>query len=82
MPQRPRPRSTRYHVRPRPMRPPTIEADLEFLTIEATAVNLDVSTRSVRRWIESGELAAYRIGRLVRIAPSDLTAFLGRHRVD
>jgi excisionase family DNA binding protein len=82
MPQRPRARPTRDDVRPRLMRSPTIDADLEFLTIEATAVKLDISSRTVRRWIESGELAAYRIGRLVRIAPSDLTAFLVRHRVD
>jgi excisionase family DNA binding protein len=33
-----------------------------FLTILQVAVRLNVSTRTVRRWIEGGELVAHRLG--------------------
>jgi excisionase family DNA binding protein len=51
----------------------------EFLTIDDVARALGVSTRTVRRWIQSGQLVAHRIRRVVRIAPADLDAFLRGH---
>lgn len=51
-----------------------------FWTIRSVAEHLDVSERSVVRWIASGDLVAHRIGRTVRIADSDLRAFLAVHR--
>jgi excisionase family DNA binding protein len=53
---------------------------LKFFTVAEVAQSLDVSTRSVRRWIENSELAAHRFGRAVRIAECDLEAFLTTHR--
>ncbi|MDE2284079.1 MAG: helix-turn-helix domain-containing protein [Hyphomicrobiales bacterium] len=41
-----------------------------------------MSTRTVRRWIEAGELPIYRVERILRIARSDLEVFLARYRVD
>jgi excisionase family DNA binding protein len=56
-------------------------AEPHFLTIDQVATNLSVSARTVRRWIKSGELPVYRIGRSVRIAQTDLGAFLACFRV-
>jgi len=41
---------------------------------------LSVSDRTVRRWIDRGELVAHRFGRNVRIAETDLKAFLALRR--
>ena len=43
-----------------------------YLTIQETAGLLKVSERTVRRWIEKGELAALKIGRAVRIRQQDI----------
>jgi excisionase family DNA binding protein len=51
-----------------------------FFTISDVAEFFDVSTRSVRRWIKSGDLAVHRFGAAVRISESDLRAFAAAHR--
>jgi excisionase family DNA binding protein len=53
---------------------------IQFFTVTETAEMLRVSTRTVRRWIDRGELIAHRFGNAVRIAEPDLRAFLGVHR--
>jgi excisionase family DNA binding protein len=53
---------------------------IKFFTIPEVAECLNVSTRTVRRWIKRGELIAHRPGGVVRIAESDLGAFLARYR--
>lgn len=53
---------------------------MTFCTIKTVAERLGVSTRTVRRWIERGELVAHRFGSAVRIAECDLLAFLAVHR--
>jgi excisionase family DNA binding protein len=49
-------------------------------TIKAVAEAVDVSSRTVRRWIENGDLAVHRVGSVVRVADDDLRAFLALHR--
>ena len=51
-----------------------------YYTIKAVAEALDVSTRTVRRWIANGALAAHRLGGALRISEADLRAFLAEHR--
>lgn len=53
---------------------------LDMLTVADVADELSLSEKTVRRWINDKLLRAYRIGRVVRIAREDLTAFVGRHR--
>jgi excisionase family DNA binding protein len=48
----------------------------KYFTIKAVAEALDVSSRTVRRWIANGDLIAHRSGGVVRIAEGDLRAFL------
>jgi excisionase family DNA binding protein len=52
----------------------------KFFTIVQIAELLEVSTRTVRRWIDANLLAAHRFGGAIRIAEPDLRAFLARHR--
>jgi excisionase family DNA binding protein len=52
----------------------------KFLTIGEVAERLYVSTRTVRRWIKSGDLSVHQFGRVVRISVSDLRSFLTAHR--
>jgi excisionase family DNA binding protein len=52
----------------------------KFYTIQQVADFVDVSTRTVRRWIEKELLVAHNIGGLIRISEGDLRAFLAAHR--
>jgi excisionase family DNA binding protein len=52
----------------------------QFLTVAEVAKRLNVSTRTVRRRIELGDLVVHRFGGAVRIADADFKAFLARHR--
>lgn len=53
---------------------------IQFFTIGEVAEMLHVSTRTVRRWIDSGKLVAHALGGVVRIGEPDLRAFLALHR--
>jgi len=53
--------------------------DLNFFKISEVAERLRVSTRTVRRWVENGDLIVHRVGG-IRIAEGDLRAFLALHR--
>jgi excisionase family DNA binding protein len=56
------------------------KALMRFYTIEQIANFIEVSTRTVRRWIQEGLLVAHRINGLVRISEADFQAFLATHR--
>jgi excisionase family DNA binding protein len=47
-----------------------------FLTVAAAAVELDVSSKHIRRMIARGDLPVYRFRRAVRIARVDLEQFI------
>ncbi len=52
----------------------------QFYMVAQIAEILDVSQRTVRRWIDSGELIAHRLGRNLRISGGDFDTFLIRRR--
>jgi excisionase family DNA binding protein len=56
------------------------KAGVRFFTVGAVARQIDVSPRTVHRWIAQGKLAVHRIGRSVRISEADLKMFLAAHR--
>lgn len=58
------------------MPPNKAQRDGALLTITDVAERCRVSTKTVRRWIERGELAAFRLGRQWRISERDLKRFL------
>jgi len=47
-----------------------------LLTIEQTAKVLQVSSKTVRRWIDAGDLIAHRLGGQWRISETDLQSFI------
>ena len=51
-----------------------------LFTIEQTAEHLQVSTKTIRRWIKNGDLIAHRIGRQLRISDADLKVFIRMRR--
>ena len=59
----------------RPSNPPS-EKDL--LSIAEVADRIGVSERTVRRWIDRGDLNSWRRGRIVRVPVAELRRFLGR----
>ena len=51
----------------------------DFLTIDEIAQRLKVSTKTVRRWIDRGELRVYRLGGQIRVSEEDLFLFMNKH---
>jgi excisionase family DNA binding protein len=51
-----------------------------LLLIEHVGKVLGMSARTIRRKIEKGEIKACRFGRLVRVHPDDLAAYVDRQR--
>ena len=49
-------------------------------TVSDVSDSLQVSTKTVRRWIETGDLRVHRLGRSVRISEADLAKFLENKR--
>jgi excisionase family DNA binding protein len=52
----------------------------KLLTVAQAAEALNVSTKTVYRAIAAGELPVSRLGRAIRIALSDLEAYVNRRR--
>lgn len=47
-----------------------------WLSVQSAADELEVTPRTIYRFINDGKLAAYRIGRVYRIKRTDLNGFL------
>jgi excisionase family DNA binding protein len=58
-----------------------LAAEERLYNLEDVAERLQVSERTVRRWIKLGELPAYKPGREYRIRPGDLEEFLQARKV-
>ena len=56
--------------------------DEELLTVEEVAKHLRVDGRTVRRWINKGELIAIDLGRGYRISRANLNDFKQRRQTD
>jgi excisionase family DNA binding protein len=53
----------------------------DLLTVRQVATGLSISTATVYKLVERGELPHVRISNAVRVAPEDLAAFLRRRRI-
>lgn len=51
-----------------------------ILTIEDVALELGVSTQTVRGLIKRGELKHFRVGKLIRITRNDLDDYINKHK--
>lgn len=53
----------------------------QLISVKEAAKHASVSTQTVRRWINSGELPAVKVSaRLYRLDPEDLTQFINNHK--
>ncbi len=52
----------------------------QMLSLRDLADRLDVSVKTVSRWIKAGELPAHRLGGQIRIAETDAIAFAAARR--
>ena len=52
----------------------------KLLSIGDVADILQVSDKTIRRWIERGELPIHRLGRQIRISADDLATFVRARR--
>jgi len=55
--------------------------DETYYTLAEIAQRLKVSYRTVYRWVQAKELAAYKLGTEWRVAESDLQAFLESRKI-
>lgn len=60
----------------------TVDGTGRLLSVDQSAERLGTTVRFVRRLIAERRIPFYRVGRHIRIADSDLTAFLAAGRVD
>lgn len=51
-----------------------------LIPVAEVARRLCFSEKQIRRWIKHGDLIAHRLGRSIRIAEADLSAFLALRR--
>jgi len=51
-----------------------------YYTLKDIAERLQVSYRTVYRWVRAGKLPAYKFGTEWRVKESDLREFIERHR--
>ena len=49
-------------------------------SIKEAAPHIGVCSKTIRRWIDQGELHVHRLGRQIRISEDDLLAYLAKHR--
>lgn len=49
---------------------------MKFLTVEQVAMALGLSEKTVRKYINEGELKAFKLGTSWKISPQDLETFI------
>ncbi len=52
----------------------------DLLSIEDVAARLKIKPRTVLEWLRTGKLAGYKMGRIWRVDPADVDAFLAQHK--
>jgi excisionase family DNA binding protein len=57
------------------------DLNTRLLTIDQLADRLGITVRHVRRLVAEKQLPYYKVGRLVRFDPAEITAWLGTRRV-
>ena len=56
-------------------------ANIEWLSTAEAAGRLGITPRTLYRFIDHGDLAGYRFGRVIRIKAADVDAFIDASRI-
>lgn len=59
----------------------TTAQEIVWLSTAEAATRLGITPRTLYRFIDEGQLAAYRFGRVIRLQHSDVDDFIGRSRI-
>lgn len=57
-------------------------AEIEWLSTQDAARRLGITPRTLYRFIDLGELPAYRLGRVIRLKADDVDAFIEVSRIE
>jgi excisionase family DNA binding protein len=66
---------------PRPATPEMLAGEGRWLSTAEAATYLGITPRTVYRLIDTGQLPAYRIGRVIRLTGHDLDTFIDGARI-
>ncbi len=58
------------------------DSQIMWLSTETAAKRLGITTRTLYRFINEGDLPAYRMGRVIRVQQADVDAFIDRSRIE
>lgn len=58
-----------------------VESEIDWLSTEETARRLGLTTRTIYRFVDIGQLPAYRFGRVFRFKANDVDEFIEQSRV-
>jgi putative molybdopterin biosynthesis protein len=56
--------------------------DIEWLSTQEAARRLGITTRTLYRFVDQGEIPAYRMGRVIRLQAADVDAFIRDSRIE
>ena len=59
----------------------TTAQDIVWLSTAEAATRLGITPRTLYRFIDEGQLAAYRFGRVIRLQQADVDDFIERSRI-
>lgn len=59
-----------------------MDEDIEWLSTAEAANRLGINTRTLYRFIDAGELTAYKFGRVIRVKATDLDSFVEGAKVE
>lgn len=57
-------------------------SEIEWLSTQDAARRLGVTPRTLYRFIDLGDLPAYRLGRVIRLKAADVDAFIEASRIE
>jgi excisionase family DNA binding protein len=58
-----------------------VPEDIRWLTTKQACSRLGIALRSLYRFIDAGDLVAYKFGRVIRLKESDVDAFIDACRI-
>lgn len=58
-----------------------VASEITWLSTAAAAKRLGITSRTLYRFIDQGEIPAYRFGRVIRLKQDEVDAFIDRSRI-